>query len=136
MAPMDCYGRRLAVVAVSLLMLPMLPMLQAAPASALPLPLPDDAVTEGVNPAHTGEQVGVLAPPLQRSWQHAFPGLIRQVLAADGKVFVLAGDASGSRADLFALDATAGSVAWGPVSISDTFPYAYSAYDNGRLFVV
>jgi outer membrane protein assembly factor BamB len=98
----------------------------------------DLAVTYQINARHTGE-IGTpgLIPPLQIKWSVDLGATVSYPLIAEGKVFVIAGPNSSAQVNLYALDASSGSILWGPVLIPEgAYWWAAAAYDNGMVFVV
>lgn len=98
----------------------------------------DLAVTYQINARHTGE-IGTpgLIPPLRTKWSVDLGATVSYPLIAEGKVFVIAGSSSSGQVNLYALDASSGSILWGPVLIAEgAYWWAATAYDNGMVFVV
>lgn len=98
----------------------------------------DVAVTYQINRTHTGAKstLGV-TPPLTVQWTKDLSATVAYPLIAGGKVFVLAGDASAGKVDLYALDLATGTTLWGPILIPQgAYWWAAAAYDNGKVFVV
>lgn len=111
---------------------------ESTPSPAPPL---SGSVTLQVDYAHSGTAtVGGDGPvvPLSGKWSRTFEGLVSYPVVADGRVFVSIGafGAAGAMSSLYGLDATDGSVLWGPVLTSDNSRLAPIAYDQGRLFVI
>ncbi len=92
-----------------------------------------DTVTLQINPQHTSRATTrcPVSLPQERAWQFPLEDIdLSYPLVADGRVYFYAG---GAGLPLYALDATTGSVVWGP--LRDENPNFNLAYDNGRLFV-
>ena len=97
----------------------------------------DKAVTYQVNPQHNASILtGTMAPALTPAWSVKLGGSISYPIIAQGKVFVTVADTNGYGDMLYALDATTGTSAWGPLSLAGTYYWANAAYDSGVLFVV
>ena len=101
-------------------------------------PAKDVAVTYQINVLHTGAiNTPTLLPPLQVKWSVDLGATVGYPLIAEGKVFVIAGPDTSGLVNLYALDATNGSIVWGPVLIpKGYYDWAAAAYDNGAIFVV
>jgi outer membrane protein assembly factor BamB len=100
---------------------------------------PDQAVAYQLNPRHDGSIVTEgLDPPLELVWKTDLGDTVSYPLIAEGKVFVTVRGIPeiGQGVPLFAIDATDGSVAWGPVEITGNYFRAGTAYEDGRLFVI
>jgi outer membrane protein assembly factor BamB len=98
----------------------------------------DAAVTYQINVKHTGAKAtpGV-SPPLTIQWSKDLGATVGYPLIAGGKVFVIAGDSSMGKVDLYSLDLLTGTTLWGPILIpQDAYWWAAAAYDNGKVFVV
>ena len=103
----------------------------------------NDAVAYQINPAHTGAvYTPNLTPPFHKAWSVDLGGSVSYPLIAQGKVYVTVDANNGAAVNLYALDATTGSVVWGPVNVVGTGLYfaptgfANAAYDAGRVFTV
>lgn len=97
------------------------------------------AVAYQINPAHTGSQSDTVAPPLVKRWSRDLGGPISYPLIAEGKVFVtvrIQNQTGPSVTKLYALDASTGATAWGPIDLAGTRGWSGSAYDAGRIFAL
>ena len=97
------------------------------------------AVAYQINPAHTGSQSDTVAPPLVKRWSRDLGGPISYPLIAEGKVFVtvrIQNQTGPSVSKLYALDASTGATAWGPIDLAGTRGWSASAYDAGRIFAL
>ena len=70
------------------------------------------------------------------AWSITLPDLISYPLIADDRVFVTVRGGDDYGTQLYAVAASTGEIAWGPVEISGTYFWSASAYANGRVFVV
>jgi outer membrane protein assembly factor BamB len=85
-----------------------------------------------INSAHSGRvSFESVMLPASRMWQQSMPGAPSYPLIAEGKVFVVAHTATGSR--LVALDRETGAIAWGPVPVRGE---VVAAYDAGAVFTL
>lgn len=97
-----------------------------------------DAVSYQINPAHTGAATATLSFPLKQLWNVDLHGNLSYPIIADGKVFITWGHLNPLiyGADLYALDARSGRIAWGPVYLGGAYNWANAAYDAGYLYVL
>jgi len=94
-----------------------------------------DSVAVQLNQAHSGALVsGSMAPALTPAWSVNFGANVSYPIIAAGKVCVVVSSSGGQ---IYALNASTGAVAWGPVGVGGQY-YTWNAeaYDAGRLFVV
>lgn len=98
----------------------------------------DQAVTYQINQAHSGfVRTQGLKLPLKQKWAVTLAGSISYPLIAEGKVFVTTRTASSKYGTkLYALNATTGQRAWGPIDIPGTYYWSNAAYDAGLIFVI
>ncbi|HEV2445708.1 MAG TPA: PQQ-binding-like beta-propeller repeat protein, partial [Candidatus Sulfopaludibacter sp.] len=91
-----------------------------------------------IDPAHDGAVAftSSVSFPSTPAWQVSLgAGAPSNIVIAGGKVFLTTGTSSGSQ--LFAVNQTAGTTAWGPTAIAGAAAAAAGvAYDSGRIFVV
>jgi outer membrane protein assembly factor BamB len=90
-----------------------------------------------INPTHTGaiQDVGA-TPPLRKRWSINLGADISYPLIANGKVFVTVRNASNYGTKLYAIDATTGTVAWGPIELGGTYYWSGICYENERVFAI
>lgn len=97
-----------------------------------------DATAYAIDPAHDGAVAftSSVSFPSTPAWQVSLgAGAPSNIVIAGGKVFLTTGTSSGSQ--LFAVNQTAGTTAWGPTAIAGAAAAAAGvAYDSGRIFVV
>lgn len=109
-----------------------------------PPPPLSESVTYQIDYAHSGRAtVGGKGPsfPPSAHWSTTLNATVSYPVIASGEVIVLTGmNATGagtaSGAWLYALDESDGKVTWGPVAISNKYPWAGQAYDHGKVLVV
>ena len=96
----------------------------ASPASAAGSPPPNapagSVTTFQMNNRHDGYSSDQLSTPLAKLWSHAFSGEVGYPLIVKGQVFTIVMPTSNplkGTSYLYALQATTGTVAWGPVSL-------------------
>src|SRR5215472_6116814 len=83
----------------------------------------DQSVTYQESVAHTGAQdQDSLKTPLIQKWVHSFGNFVSYPVVAGGRVFVTVAASKGT--SLFALDQASGSVDWGPIAITSTYPWS------------
>jgi outer membrane protein assembly factor BamB len=107
----------------------------AAPTTAAKSPV-CNAVAQNEDAAHDGRSCTTLpAAPVQK-WSVDLGSSASYPIIADGKVFVVTASSSGSYGgDLYALDATTGKAAWGPVPLSATYFWFALAFGDGNVYV-
>lgn len=106
-----------------------------------PTPPLSQAVAYQIDYAHSGNAVfpNPITFPSNATWSTTLNGAISYPLIAGGMVYVTtAGPKVGSYYDsyLYALDEQTGTIVWGPLTISETYNLATSAYDHGKIFVI
>jgi outer membrane protein assembly factor BamB len=84
------------------------------------------------NSSHNGFSCTTLPAVPVKKWRVRLNGSASYPLIAGGKVFVVTGTSSGSW--LYALNASSGTVAWGPVPLTASSGFSL-AYGNHRLYV-
>jgi outer membrane protein assembly factor BamB len=102
------------------------------------------SVAFDVNAAHDGDQPNQSFSSPVEKWSVDFGNMVGYPVIVGGRVFVTVAipgqNGDGPNYDeVYALNASNGSVAWGPVQIGTErggSASAYLAYDNGRVFVV
>lgn len=127
----------LAVTAAVLAALPAAAMAKKpTPPPPPPPPPATPAVAYQLNAAHTGVTADAVAAQPTRRWSVDLGGKVSYPLIAGGRVYVTVADTSGYGSRLFALDATTGATAWGPVELGGPYYWSGIAYDGGRVFSV
>jgi outer membrane protein assembly factor BamB len=97
------------------------------------------ATTYQIDANHDGSRSGTdPSPPLAERWRFKFDDLVSYPVVEDGRVFVSVGSngSGGSGSRVYALDASSGSLLWGPVQISGPYQRAGIAADQDALYVV
>ena len=94
------------------------------------------AVGQNEDASRNGHYCATLPSALRQRWSVTLSGFASYPLIADGKVFEATGGLDGGYGGwLYALDATTGKVARGPIPLSATY-YSFSlAYGDGTVFV-
>jgi outer membrane protein assembly factor BamB len=94
------------------------------------------AVAHHIDAQHSGFSCSTLPTTLAKKWSITLNGDASYPLVAGGRVFVTTSNSGGPYGGwLYALNASDGTVAWGPVPLSGTYYYFPLAYDGGRVFV-
>ena len=105
-----------------------------APGAASTLSCP--AVAHHQDAAHNGLSCTSLPASPAKKWSVTLNGDASYPVIADGKVFVATANPGGSYGGwLYALNATSGKVAWGPVPLSATYYWFALAYGGGKVYV-
>lgn len=98
---------------------------------------PDVSVAYQIDQRHAGQQTSYyFTLPLTKKWAINLGYDISYPIIADGKVFVIAGDNTGSDLLLYALDLSTGQQLRTPLSVKGTYWFANACYDNGTIFVI
>jgi outer membrane protein assembly factor BamB len=85
---------------------------------------------------HNGLSCTTLSADPVQKWSVTLNGDASYPVIADGKVFVTTANPGGSYGgSLYALNASTGKVAWGPVAISGTYFWFVPAYGDGNVYV-
>lgn len=93
------------------------------------------AIARHIDAARTGYSCSSITPPLHEKWSVSLAGHVSYPVIADGKVFVTTETGAGYGAWLYALDATTGTTAWGPIPLAGTYYYFPLTYGDGRVYV-
>lgn len=101
-----------------------------------PPPPATPAVAYQLNAAHTGVSADAVAAQPTRRWSVDLGGKVSYPLIVGGRVYVTVADTAGYGSRLFALDATTGATAWGPVELGGPYYWSGIAYDGGRVYAV
>jgi outer membrane protein assembly factor BamB len=112
----------------------------AAGASDSPPDAPaGSATTFQLNPRHDGHSPTQLKAPLQRAWSHDFGAQVGYPLIVNGRVFVTTSpltDDGPIGASLWAVDASNGTVDWGPASLGSADGFAGITADGANVYAV
>lgn len=113
-------------------------LVPAASAYAAPPDAPPahSASTWQESPLHDGYSPTQLRAPLRHAWTHDFGAVVGYPVAVGGRVFVTAAPSGPGSTSLWALHATDGAVAWGPVAIGGTSPVDGTAADSANVYAV
>jgi outer membrane protein assembly factor BamB len=137
--------RTIAIFAVFFVLLLSMTSLRATPTSASAATTPEAvSVAYQIDAAHDGDQPNETLTSPTEKWSVTFGSLVSYPLIVGGRVFVTVAE-PGQNGDgpnfteLYALNASNGSVAWGPIqlgSIRADSTFSAIAYDDGRVFAV
>jgi outer membrane protein assembly factor BamB len=115
------------------------PVARAAPAAASSPPAdapPGAATTYQVNANHDGLAVDGPSAPLRKAWSKDLGGTVGYPLVVGNRVFAISSPSDGSGVLIRALDATNGSVIWGPRVIGNLQLVPGLAADSANVYVV
>ena len=111
--------------------------------TASPSPPLSQSVTFQIDYAHSGRStVGTNGPafPPSATWSRTLNGALSYPIIVGNRVFVTTGTNASNPAEygtsLYALDLNTGTIVWGPLTLTGTYSFSATAYDQGKLFVI
>jgi outer membrane protein assembly factor BamB len=108
----------------------------SAPTTPVTAPPGTAATAYQLNAGHTGAVGDGFWTGALRRWSVNLGAAISYPLIVGNEVYVTAGDNNSAGSRLYAINATTGTLDWGPVEVGAGSPWSGLAYDGGRVFTV